>query len=276
MIDLFATASANAGAIRSRFETSLTSLPAEEAVSVEEFARWVSAEGLIAINVRLWILVELLNGRAYQNVYEWAAEQAALSGRFVDDILRERLGGFYERRTAFDRQVADSEKLRYGALNAGGAGLATFFGPYCMVLKRCFRDSLSDAAYLPGDSLELCFDPEGAFDKAATERLLTPHTHRHFMVATERAPEVARTDAAEWGDLVLSGRRYFEVIFAADFSLDAVDGVRVFKTEHNRMWTLAFDNFGRKLGDAERAFVQDFIQLRRAILEGRIQVEVLG
>ena len=41
------------------------------------------------------------------------------------------------------------------------------------------------------------------------------------------------------------------------------------------MWDMAFANFGRKLGDAERALVQDFVQMRKGVIEGRIQVEVV-
>jgi hypothetical protein len=189
--------------------------------------------------------------------------------------MRERLDRFYERRIASDSAFRDGEKFRYGALNAGGAGLVAF-APYCVVLTRAFQESLREAACLPGDSLQICFAVDGSFDQTAAERSPSPHTHRHLMAARERADEIPLVDQREWPALVARPGRYFEVIFVGEVSLDVVDCVRVLKTEYERMWDLAFANFRRKLSDAERALVQDFVQLRRAVVDGRTQVEVLG
>ena len=96
------------------------------------------------------------------------------------------------------------------------------------------------------------------------------------MAATERASEVQGTQRNDWTKLVASPGRYFEVIFIGDVSLNAVKCIRVLKTEYDRMWDMAFANFGRKLCDAERALVHDFVQVRRGIVDGRIQMEVVA
>jgi hypothetical protein len=274
-LDLFALAKANANAVQTAFESVAIAMPLDQAASVRDFAAWVEAEAQISINVRLFVVAEFLNGGHYQNTYEWAAEQSRLSGRSREDVLRERLGGFYDRRAAFDRAFVNGERFRYGALNAGGAGLPEY-DPYCVVLTRNWQASLADAACLPGDSLKICFTAGGTFDPALVQGLVAPHSHRHFMAAKERAGEVSSCDKAEWPALVASPGRYFEVVFVGEVALGTVDCVRVLKTEYDRMWDMAFANFGRKLGDAERALVQDFVQTRKGVVEGRIRMEVVA
>jgi len=207
-------------------------------------------------------------------MYEWAEEQSRLSGRSVEAALRERLHVFYERRMAFDSAFTDGRSFRYGVLNAGGIGFAKY-APYCLVLTRTFLASLTRIAYLPGDSLELCFGATSTFDQTVVERQAAPHTHRHLMVASERASEVPAADKSDWCHLVASPARYFEAIFAHDVSLSDIGRIRVLKSEHDRLWDLAFGSFGRKLGDAERALVQDFVQLRRSVLGKKVVLEVL-
>ncbi len=275
MLDLFAIARANAPAVQATFDSVVAAMPPAQAQVVREFAAWVEAEALISINVKMYIVVELLNGGRYQNIYEWAREQARLSGRSADDALRERLHRFYHKRVAFDRAFANGEDFRYGALNAGGAGLPEY-DPYCVVLNRDFQASVTDVALLPGDSLKICIAPDGKVDTAAVQNRAAPHTHRHLMAATERASEVHGTHRNDWTMLVASPGRYFEVIFIGDVFLKTVRCLRVLKTEYDRMWDMAFANYASNRGEAERALVDDFVQMRRGVVDGKIQLEVVA
>lgn len=275
LLDLFAIAKGNANAVQTAFDSAVTAMPPDQAALVREFAAWVEAEALVSINVKLFVVVEFLNGGRYQNMYEWAQEQARLSGRSADDALRERLHKYYEKRVTFDRAFNDGERFRYGALNGGGAGLPEY-DPYCVVLTRDFQTSLSDIACLPGDSLDIFFAADGTFDAAVVQSRTAPHTHRHLMAAKERANEVPLTNERDWAGLVASPGRYFEVVFICDVALDTVECVRMLETEYDRMWDMAFASFGRKLGDAERALVHDFVQMRRGVVDGKIQVEVVA
>ena len=275
MLDLFAIARGNANAVHAAFESVVASLPSEQAALVRDFAVWVEAVTLISVNVKLLVIVEFLNGGRYQNTYEWAQEQSRLSGRSAEDALRERLHEHYEKRVTFDRAFKHGEQFRYGALYGGGAGLPEY-DPYCVVLARNFPISLTDIAYLPGDSLKICFAADGSFDPTVIESQSAPHTHRHLLAAKERASEVPLANRNGWPELVASPGRYFEVVFIGDLSLESVEYVRVLKTEYDRMWDMAFGNFGRKLSDAERALVHDFVQMRKGVVDGRIQVEVVS
>lgn len=276
MLDLFAIARSNANAVQEAFYSAIAGCSPDQATLLREFASWVKEESLVSINVRLFIVVELLSGGRYQNTHEWAQEQCRLSGRAADDILRERLDKFYEKRMAFDHAFRDGERFRYGALNAGGTGLPDEYAPYCAVLSRTFCASLKDVAYLPGDSLKICFNAGGSLDRRAVERYPAPHSYRHMLAANERAKEVPTTERREWHKLVTSPNRFFEVIFLGEITLPSIDSVRMSRAEHDRMWDMAFASFGRKLTDEERAHVHDFVQLRRAVADKRVRLEVLS
>jgi len=275
MLDLFAIAEANATAIEQRFQAVVAEMPPEQAALVREFASWVEAKALISINVRLYVVEDILNGKSHQNTYEFAEERARQSGRATEDILRERLQPFYERRVAFDRAFRGGQKFRYGAMHAGGAGL-TDYGPYCVVLTRTFQESLAEIAYLRGGSLEICVGADATFDQEAVRCCAAPHTHRHLMAAIERASEIPALEKREWYKLVASQTRYFEVIFIGEVSLNAVECVCVLKAENDRMWELAFASFGRKLDDGERALAHDYVVVGRAASEGRLRLEVVA
>jgi hypothetical protein len=90
-----------------------------------------------------------------------------------------------------------------------------------------------------------------------------------------RGREASIVEKYEWPTLIASAVRYFEVILIGEISIDSVDCVRLTKEEYDTKWDLCFLNLGSKRNEAERALVNDFIQLRRAELDGRVKVEVL-
>jgi hypothetical protein len=275
MLDLFAIARANADAVHAAFESTVAGLPEAKAAAVREFAAWVEAEALISINDRLYIVVELLTGGRYQTVHEWAREEASLTGQAVEDILRQRLGSFYHRRVAFDGAFKDGETFHYGTLNAGGAGLPKY-GSYCLVLTRTFQSALPQVAYLPGDTLRVCFSADGQLDHTKVKALATPHSHRHEMVATRRAAGVVFTPKPDWPDLVIRPGQCFEAVFVGEVVLQGLDCVRVAKAEYDRMWALTFASCGAKPGDAERALMHDFRRLLIAKKDNKVNLEVVG
>ncbi len=187
MVDLFSIAKKNADNVYKAFNDAITGLPDNEAKQAREFAQWVEAEALISINLRLFVIAELLCGTPYRNIHEWSQEQATLSGRTKDEILRERLKHFYEKRMTFDHAFEMGEHFRYGALNAGCLGLSAY-GAYCAVLTYDFQQSLNQSAYLPDDSLESCFSNANTFDHSILEQSAAPYSHRHWLGGCPRIP----------------------------------------------------------------------------------------
>lgn len=269
-MNLFELAKGNTCEIERSFESVLAALSTQNAKMVREFSSWIEKAALISINVKLIVLVELLEGRSYQNIYEWADEQSQLCGRSVEEILRERLQKFYEKRILFDSMFVEGIKFRYGALNPGGTGLLNY-DPYCVVLSESFEGS---SAYLPGDSLDICLKPDGSFDANAVSTCATPHTHRHLLAARDCAAHIPTTDKPDWRNLVISPGRYFEAIFLGNVTLSSIACVRMAITEYKRMWDMAFGCFSKKYGDAERALAHDFVKVVKAAKNGTIQLEV--
>ncbi len=278
MLNLFLLAQTNAKNIVHKFDATLAEMPGHTANSVREFALWVQAESLISINIKLFILVDIINGGHYQNTYLWAQEQSRLSGRPPEELVQERLGDYYEKRVAFDRAFEKGDQFIYGALNAGGVGL-TSFAQYCVVLKRSFQsrvEELGEAVCLSGDSLKICFSEDGLFDHAAVATAVAPFSERHRLAAHACASEVSSVEKERWPVLMFSQTRYFEVIFVGQVSIDSIGCVRLTENEYHAKWDLCFRNFGAKRSEAERALIHDFIQLRRAELDGTVKLEILA
>ena len=116
---------------------------------LDGFAGCIYNTGRISINMRPSVLTDLVARRKYQNIYEWANEHATLSSRSVADILREKLGRYYERRVYFDDSFENGRAFRYGLLNIGGVG-ADRYGQFCIVLKADFVRADTSVAYLKG------------------------------------------------------------------------------------------------------------------------------
>jgi hypothetical protein len=273
MLDLFAVAQSNASAVELAF-AELIAPKDEAAARAEEFAQWIKANSLISINVKLWVVGDLVNNRPLLNAYELAEERARLTGLNSEELLRELLGVYYEKRTTFDRTFQGGEKLRYGALFMGGAGL-TEYAPYCLVLSQQFQESLASAACVTGDSLKKCVGDDEKVDHDALVRNTAPFTHRHLLAATERAAILGTANRSAWVELVSGIDRYFEIIFIGDITLQAISSVSVLKKEYDRMVTLLLDSFGKKLDTAERALAHDFHVLLRGESEGKLRIEIV-
>jgi hypothetical protein len=276
MLDLFDIAANNTDNINKNFDETIANLSEQKANEAKSFAHWVESMALISNKLRLFVITENLNGIPYKNIQEWAQEQAALSGRKKDEILRERLKKFYVQRMAFDQAFQKSEYFRYGALNAGGLGLS-IYGSYCTVLTRRFHDTLNQSVCLSGDSLKICFSKSSKFNATALTQSIVPFSHRHKLTTNQLIAEIDAAQQNDWSQLLIStdSKQYFEVIFIGAVTLDDLQCVRVSTTEYQQKWDLAFANFGTSLSEPERAEVQDFIQLLRAVKDGKLQLETI-
>ena len=274
-LDLFALATNNATGLEDTFSNITGASTPEHATLIRDFALWVENETLISINVKLYVVGDLLTGRPHLNTYESALEAAALTGQETEDLVRLHLSTYYVKRTTFDRAFVDGERFRYGALYVGGAGLPEY-APYCLVLAKQFQDALTQAACLSGDSLKVCFRGD-TFDEDSLKQCAAPfRTHRHVLVAIERAKEVTTTPKGEWPNLIAGGGRYFEVVFIGKVSLADLAFVSTLKSEYDRMLTLLLDSFGKKLDEAGRANAHDFRVLLRGVKEGKLRLEVVA
>ncbi|HYN78301.1 MAG TPA: hypothetical protein VES73_10975, partial [Lamprocystis sp. (in: g-proteobacteria)] len=82
-MDLFEIAQANIAELERRTTELYEGCAAADplATAMPAFVERVRADGRISINMRPWVLARFLIRGLYQNIYDWAAETAALSGR---------------------------------------------------------------------------------------------------------------------------------------------------------------------------------------------------
>lgn len=252
-MDLFARSFENKARLEDAFHSRFGENPAP---AFEEFLCEVSNNGRVSMNMRPCIAADLLHRDQYKNMYEAVAEEAALTGRETREILRQRLGKYFEKRIRFDAVFSEGRSFKYGALNIGGVG-ATRYGSFCVVLKPSFPDRV---AYLKQDSLNRYADEHGNFDEEAFQSDLACHSHRQLLAALKHAHEIeSRKD--NWSTMLCCDSEYIEAIFVGAVNKSTVDEVRVSASEHRTLWDLCFDAHARKLSNAEHALAHDFRQI---------------
>jgi hypothetical protein len=231
------------------------------------FADCIARQGRVAINMRPEVLSRFLSTGRYSNIYEWADEAADLSGRDRETLLAEKLGTFKERRLAFDAAFSGSERFRYGALNIGGVGAAAY-GTFCFVAHSSFGTAPTSAAYLRADSLKTYVDATGSLLEESLRSDLATPSHRGHLALLKHAAEIEST--ADWASLLCSESDYIEVIFTEELRPEHGEEIRIATEAHQRLWSLTFESFGRKLDDGARALQADFLDILRRLRDASL------
>lgn len=272
-MDLFDAAQKNAPTLDARLSALNNSLSAADRSTLQRFTERIRHDGRISINMRLGVLLSFLVSSKHQNIYEWAAARAACSTMSAEQIIREQLGAYYERRTVFDGFFVDGGKMRYGALNIGGAG-ASRYGSWCSVIKDVATRTFP-VAYLRGDSLKTYMLPGPSVDGPAVERDTAPHTQRHCLAAIKHAAETLTTANAKWPEMLCNNDEIIEAIFLGDLTADHVESVRITKAEHDVLYEFAFEDFRAKLGRGDKLEIDTFILVRDELAKRGIPLEVV-
>jgi hypothetical protein len=267
-MDLFDIAQRNAIRLDELFARLMETPPSSSKDNLVAFAEVVRCHGRIAVNMRPWNVVDLVQNNRHLNIYEAADEVATLAGKPRDEILRNRLGDWYVRRTGFDHCFPDGPCFRYGGLNIGGLG-ATDYGTFCVVLQPGFPAD-GRVAYLKTDSLRGYTDASGTVNVAALQGDIAPQASCHILATLKHVPEIEGHGKEEWPSVLCSSNEYVEVIFVACLRCDVVEEVRASRHELAIAEHLCFDAHGRKLKDEEKALASIYLSLFRARHEGRI------
>ncbi len=174
-----------------------------------------------------------------------------------EDLLEEKLKAFYQRRLSFDSTFEDGQKLRYGALNTGGAG-CTGYGNFCVLMKSSFPTDLEEIAYLSGDSLNFFMKADGHPDIDKISRESALHSHRHFLATLKHISVIPSSDERDWPIMICSDTDYLETIFIQEIVSEVIKEIRIPADEHSRLNDLVFEAFARHLDIHERAEIDAF------------------
>jgi hypothetical protein len=267
-MDLFDIALKNATRLDELFARLMETMPSPSEETLVAFVDVVRCHGRVAVNMRPWNVVDLIENNRHLNMYEAADEVAILAGKPPDEIMRNRLGDWYSRRTGFANCFQDGRCFRYGALNIGGLG-ATDYGPFCVVLTPEFPAD-GRVAYLKSDSLCGYTDTAGTVDVASVQGDVAPQSSCHVLAALKHSAEIEAHGEEEWPTILCSNDNYVEVIFVARIRCDVVEEVRASQEELAIAEDLCFDAHGRKLKNEEKALASIYLNLLRARRDGRI------
>jgi hypothetical protein len=274
-MNLFQIARDNRDALSRRYDAARNAAgPATS--QLERFVAVVQSEGRLAINQRSTVLLRFLAlAGAYHNIYEWAEELERRVGQPRDELLRERLKSFYDRRIAFDRCLDQGERLRYGALNLGGLG-AVHFGAYCVVLRETFAAGLADLAYLWADSLDTYILPGCIVDETGLRRDACPHSHRQFLAALKHGAEAAALPEDRWPNLVCSRHGFIEAIFVGNPVPGDVQVVRMEQLDYELYSSFLIDAALGRLSGSDRHLVEELDTILSLLEKGSIPLETVA
>ena len=272
-MNLFEEAAARSADLEDRFDQIRSTLTRSEWGFVEKFVRWVSHHGSVGINMRQSVLLAFLTTNEYQNIYEWAEFVSSVSHQPSQDILRKRLGIYYERRTFFDDNFEGGQKFRYGTLITTGVG-AILYGDYCTVLTDDARAHL-ELAYLMRDSLKTYFLPGNKLDTKSLTEQIAVESVKHILAAIKLYREIPVTHESRWGALLCSKDDYLEAVFNGSIAAEDVKEVRLSKSDYDLYFYLAFDGFREKLDTATRALIEGFAFIVKLANSKGIHLEVV-
>jgi hypothetical protein len=236
------------------------------------FSDWVRDQCRITINVKLYVVCDLIHNGEYLNIYDAAAQYSDSHGVPEEDLLKAWLGSFYERRIAFDSAFEHGKKFNYGALTAGSGGLREY-DPYCLQLVEGFHATVTALAYFPGDSISICFTAAGDLDEPLTCSMITSHTQRHILATCKHCSAALSQVESRWPELMSTKAGCIEAVFVGKVTLNSIEKVQVLKSEYDRVMSLIMRTIGRRLETAEHTLTYSFRQVVAAAKNKVITLE---
>lgn len=247
----------NTTSLEARFRDCIAARDDGERAVIGRFAEVVREKGRIALNLRPMGLLDLLQSNRLLNVYQWAALKVNKSKKVREEIIKDRLGEYYERRVAFDRHFVDGEDFKYGALSTGGLG-ADKYGEYCIVLSRDALENGGDVGYLQADSLSRYLTSDSAVNEEELVRDCAPDSHRQILAAIKHSLAILCLAESRWSSLLCNNDDYLEAIFTGEIASNKIDSVRIDKLDYDLCMEYGFNEHRQRLSDADRLWIEAF------------------
>ncbi|MBM4036363.1 MAG: hypothetical protein FJ291_31900 [Planctomycetes bacterium] len=274
MPDLFDLALANQAALEARYDGLCSQKSEAELEQLARFAGRVEQDSRVSLNMRQTPLLSFLTLGQHHNIYEWARTRVPHSTGTLEEILRGRLGPYFEARMAFDHWFVDGESFRYGALNIGGAGAARY-GDFCAVVCERFFEGRRESAYLGSDSLATYLLPGFTIDEARLREDVAPHCSRHLLAAVKLHSQVCTTPEAGWPRLLCSDTDFVEAVFAGPLTPTDLESVRMLEADYELYAEFAFEDLRYGLSICDRMLTEGFVLVLQLLEARGIPLEVV-
>ena len=247
----------NRDLLSSRFENLLNSADDDARPLLLAFAEAVKENGRIGANMRAMVLLDFLETDRWLNIHQWAVKISTRGGKPVEEILREKLKHYYDRRMAFDGFFESGFGFRYGALNIGGLG-AQRFGEYCAVLRK-ETHAQCGVGYLSGDSLNHYMTWGVKINQHKLQSECANEAAKHMLLTLKHASELTGKPPLQWPGLVCNADCYAEaIIVEGGVTATDLSCVRIGKLDFDLYFEYAFLEFGERLSELDRHRVDCF------------------
>jgi len=271
--DLGDFAQAAAASLDVRYDLLMGATPPRPALS--RFASWILSHTSLSINCRFGAVGTLLMGGTYSNMHDLAKVHADHIGKPSDEVLRARLGAYFEKRMAFDRQFVNGDQFNYAALTSSGCSL-TAYGPICLRLKPEFSATTPPLAYVVGDTLDqYTTTSPPSVDLAKLASSIAPHSHRHKLAVLAFGSTIATSPGSMWGRLICKKTSYIESIFISKLTKADVEVYEVSKDEHDLMKDRLYRLVFGKADDAEKLAASLYSVFLTMADTGELRIEVI-
>ncbi|MEZ5404210.1 MAG: hypothetical protein R2729_31310 [Bryobacteraceae bacterium] len=273
-INLFDAARGNAVSLRQRLDDALVALPQPDRDALTAFRDHVQDQGRVGLNMRMSTAAEFLADSTHQNIYDFAAQQAKITGHTEDEVLRRKLGSWYDKRTAFDNACHDGRHFRYGALNAGGLG-ASYYGDWCAIVAET-KWTACALVYLEADSLKTYMLPGvPALDQAAIATAAAPSALKGTLAALKHAVALPGLPTNQWPQALCSSTEYIEAIFTGGLEPRELESMRVAKKTYEVYADFAYEFLAGGATDDERNLMALFGIVVKGLQRTGIPVETI-
>ncbi|MBF0175040.1 MAG: hypothetical protein HQL83_16610 [Magnetococcales bacterium] len=262
-LNLFALAQANDPALEQQFAAQSAGT-STNATALRDMSALVFSTGNVTVNMRIDVMNQFFATEHMTNIYEWAKEHSLRHGRTQEELLREKLGRWYEQRVKFDEAFIDGNQFRYGALNIDSLGPSKF-GDLCVVIKEPFWDD-HPVAYLKGDSLKTFMDSHHNLLEDRLRVSVSSKDRRHQMMALKHSPHLTQWEKKDWPRKVCSTDEFVEAIFVKSFTSSQIQEVRIDKGLFFRMNNIAFNKNARIQCTPEEIFQANSFEIINKIL----------
>lgn len=258
MPELFVEAANNNVEVQRRYDEASGTF--ENAQRLADFRADVRSGGRVSINMRPNVVSAILIKGQYKNIYKQAEDLAEISGRTVDAELRRLLGGYFDRRIAFDKTLEIPNTAFYAAVNLGGLG-ASIYGSFCIILNG-LAISFNRTVYIASDSLKDFVSDDANVDLGSLLANCCSGDALPELCSLKHAYDPLMADPLNWGKMACNDNTYVEAIVDDEFTPSSISEIRIARDEYDELMRLALGGFYDKpKGNAERALAQDFLEI---------------
>jgi hypothetical protein len=273
-MDFFLTCEENIASLENSYHAHVHIKNENEQTIIQRFIHIVNEAGRVAVNLRPEGLRKFLLLNNFFNIHEKAEWESRESLKPKEQIIKENLGEYYDRRIAFDRQFITGEKFKYGALNIGGLG-AYKYGEFCVVISKNVLETQNKLGYLRRDSLNHYMTPDFKVNLTILMQDCAPDSHKHLLAVLKHMEEILTLEEKKWAAMLCNSEDYIEAIFNGEMTAGHIASVRIDEPNRELYRNYVLKAYREGLNDLESAWMGTFYFISQQLEKLGLEWEVV-